>query len=544
VHTFFRRYFPNYDESKSLHRALVWVFSSRSPIAKLSALVAVAMLLFFFASYVLTQRIFPNVYAMGLPLAELSAVEAEEKLHAHWGANVRIAIHVDGQPIETVLPEKLGLSLDAASMAEAAVDARFAAIPFGATIAPALHFDHSRAQTLLLDLSELIYVPQIEAGYQWSGGRLTAVPGKRGRHLDIKQNMDKIRADAAAIVLEQRFDLQTIPLEPVMLDSEPFLDEAFIYLSKGLQLRGYDPFKNETLRFNLDDHTAASWIIAGENGLKVRSDTFSEYIAAVNRDLLPGGRYVDKLLAEQTLQAALTAQSNNVYLRLNYLPAEYEIQVKDTGYRIGRKRGLPYELIRDANPTVNWNSLVVGQRVQIPSRDVMISAKPVPHKRIIVDLESQWLVAFENNQRVFDWAISSGREEAPTYPGIFQILTHDETAFGGSFALCNDEGTNCNQWEMAWFMGIYEVVPGLMNGFHGAVLLPNGNYLGGGGVYEPTTFGCIMSQDSRAKELFYWAETGTMVEIVSDEFYPESGLAREALAYISSIDTNYRPITF
>ena len=81
-----------------------------------------------------------------------------------------------------------------------------------------------------------------------------------------------------------------------------------------------------------------------------------------------------------------------------------------------------------------------------------------------------------------------------------------------------------------------------MNGFHGAVRLPNGNLLGGGYTYEPTTFGCIMSLNRRAKELYDWAETGTVVEIVSEEFAPESDLARFALEYISTIDTNYRPI--
>ena len=148
---------------------------------------------------------------------------------------------------------------------------------------------------------------------------------------------------------------------------------------------------------------------------------------------------------------------------------------------------------------------------------------------------------FENGQVWADWGISSGRETAPTYPGIFQILTHNESSFGGSYALCNETGTNCSQWEMFWFMGIYEVVPGLMNGFHGAVELPNGNYLGGGGTWEPSTFGCIMSVNSDARSLYEWAEVGTMVEIISDEFAPESDLAKYAKEYIGTVDTSWRP---
>ncbi len=542
-HAFFRKRFPSYDENKVVHRALAWLFSSRSPVAKLTALVTIAVILFFIGSYVLSDRIFPNVYAMGLPIGELAPAAAEAEILDYWNSNLSIEIVVDGERVDLVSPDELGLSVDAAAMAAEAKAAGLAGIPFGYNIEPVVAVAHSRAQTLLLDLTESIYVQQYEAGYKWSGGRLVTVPGRRGRHLDIKASLDQLKARAAAVVSEGYFELQTIPLNPTVADSSPFLDAAWAFLGDGIRLRAYDPFKNEMITYNVDQQLAAEWLIAGINGLAVRAEAFGEFIAAENEKLVRGGRYIDKLLAADKLQETLIRGESDVTLRLNYLPEEYEIVRQDTGYRIGRKRGIPYELIRDANPTVNWNSLVVGQRIQIPSRDAMIPEDPMSNKRIIVDLDAQWLVGFENGELLFDWGISSGREEAPTYPGIFQILTHNEKAFGGSFALCNEAGTNCNQWEMAWFMGIYEVVPGLMNGFHGAVLLPNGYYLGGGGVYEPTTFGCIMSVDGKARELFEWAEKGTMVEIISDEFAPESDLARYAKEYIATIDTNYRPIS-
>jgi LysM repeat protein len=428
-------------------------------------------------------------------------------------------------------------------MAEGAKAAGFAGIPFGYDVIPIVSVSHSRAQSLLLDLTESIYVQQYEAGYKWSGGRLITVPGRRGRHLDVKKSLDSLKESAAAVVVDRRLNLQTIQLSPTVLDSAPFLDEALVFLNKGIRLKGYDPFRNEMMSFSVNQQTAAEWLISGENGLSVRQEAFGQFVDDQNHLLIQDGRYIDKLRATKTLRDALSSGAPEVILRLNYLPEEYQVVRKDTGHRIGRKRGIPYELIRDANPTVDWNSLVVGQSVQIPSRDVMIPEDPVPHKRIVVDLDAQWLVGFENGELIFDWGISSGREEAPTYPGIFQILTHDEKAFGGSFALCNEAGTNCNQWEMAWFMGIYEVVPGLMNGFHGAVLLPNGGYLGGGGVYEPSTFGCIMSVDTWAKQLYDWAEIGTMVEIISEEFAPESDLAKYAKEYIGTVDTNFRPIS-
>jgi len=541
-HAFLARYFPSYNQDKFTHRALAWLFSSRSPVAKLTALVAIMVLVFFVSNFLMAGRIFPNVYAMGVAVGELTPAEAEEAIRLHWEGDLWIDVTVDGERLKQAQPSELGLSIDYAVMAEGAKAAGLAGIPMGINIEPQLTVSHSKAQSLLLDLTEAVYVQQYEAGYKWSGGRLITVPGRRGRHLDITESLRLLKQDAGNIVTYRRFQLPTIPLNPTVLDSTPFLDQAIVFLQDGVRILGYDPFTDEMISFRADQRQVAEWLTAGENGLAVRASAFREFVDSENQKLVNGGRYIDELLAIDTLQEALDTGNPDIILRLNYLPEPYTVVQQDTGHRIGRKRGIPYELIRDANPTVNWNALVVGQEIQIPSRDVLLPEDPVPNKRIIVDLQSQWLVAFENGQARFSWGISSGRETAPTYPGIFQILTHNPKSFGSSYALCSDLGTNCDQWEMFWFMGIYEVVPGLMNGFHGAVRLPNGNLLGGGYTYEPTTFGCIMSLNSRAKELYDWAETGTVVEIVSDEFFPESDLGRQALEYISTVDTNYRPV--
>lgn len=541
-HTFLRRYFPSYNEKKASHRALAWLFSSRSPVAKLTALVTAVVIVFFVSNFLMAGRIFPNVYAMGLAVGELTPEEAEQTIRQHWDSNLFIDITVDGEVLRQLRPDELGLSIDVSSMAQAAKAAGLAGIPMGINIEPQITVSHSRAQSLLLDFTEAVYVEQYEAGYKWSGDRLITVPGRRGRHLDITESLRLLKAKAGETVQFRRFELPTIPLNPTVLDSSPFLDQAIVFLQDGIRVRGYDPFRDQMMSFNIDQKQAAEWLTAGENGLSVRANAFRAFVDSENLKLVNAGRYIDDLQAIGVLQEALYTGTPDVVLRLNYLPEPYSVVRQDTGFRIGRKEGIPYELIRDANPTVNWSALVVGQEIQIPSRDVLLPEDPVPHKRIIVDLQSQWLIAFENREVRFSWGISSGRETAPTYPGIFQILTHNPKSFGSSYALCSDLGTNCNQWEMFWFMGIYEVVPGLMNGFHGAVKLPNGNLLGGGYTYEPTTFGCIMSLNSRAKELYDWAETGTVVEIVSEDFLPESELGRFALEYISTVDTNYRPI--
>src|SRR5690606_22350549 len=118
--------------------------------------------------------------------------------------------------------------------------------------------------------------------------------------------------------------------------------------------------------------------------------------------------------------------------------------------------------------------------------------------------------------------ISSGVADAPTSPGIYQILNHEEKATGSSSTLCNSAGLQCGTWEMNCFMGIYQVSPFLVNGFHGDVLLPNGNFLGDGLIGQRTTFGCVMSPDEQAKMLYDWAEVGTVVEIIDDDYPPLS----------------------
>ena len=114
-HAFFRRRFPAYDESKIAHRALAWLFSSRSPVAKVTSLVAVSVLVFFIGSVALSERIFPNVYAMGLSIGEMTPREAEAAINAHWDHRLKIDIRVDGEHVDWVSPDELGLSIDTAA---------------------------------------------------------------------------------------------------------------------------------------------------------------------------------------------------------------------------------------------------------------------------------------------------------------------------------------------------------------------------------------------------------------------------------------------
>lgn len=524
-------------------RDLIWMFVSRAAVLKIGALVIVGVVLVFIGSYVFSGRIFPNVYAMGMNLGDMTIEEASASLASQWEDDVMIKLTMGGQIMAEVDPDELGLSVDTLAMAESAKSLGMTGIPLGASVDAIAYVNYATAQSYLLELTDQIYLPPFEAGYEWSNGELTAIQGRAGKQLDISLTLERMQQNPSGIVQSRRLDLMTTELLPTVMDASPFLDEAYAFLTSDIKLQGFDPFSHETVAWQVGSDTAATWLASGVNGLTVREDTFIQYIQNINDGLVNSEtpRYLDERHSLEKLQEALRTSNPEVLLRIRYLPQPYEIEQQDNGFLIGRKNGIPFQLIADANPAVEWNQLSIGQRIQIPSRDELIPEDPVPNKRIIVDLQSQWLVAYENGEIVFSWGISSGRETAPTYPGVFQILTHEDTAYGSSFTLCGEGGTDCGQWEMYWFMGVYEVVPGLMNGFHGAVLLPNGGYLGGGGVYSPSTFGCVMSLDANANRLYEWAEIGTMVEIVDEDFAPESELGRQALEFISTIDTSYRP---
>lgn len=514
-----------------------WYLIYRTPLVRIGLAIMGLTLLLTIAGFLISDKIAPNIWALDTSLSGLTIEQAQAALLAAWREEIRVAVTLEDKTLAQVPPEELGLLLDAKQMAEIAYHARLSGIPFGVNIAPIITFDAGEAQRYLLDLAEQVYIPPYEAGYKWEGETLVGVMGRASRELDISLTLERITQNPDSIIENRRLTLLTMSTPPNVLDPMPYLTDAQTFVTSDFQLIGYDPFVNETIPWATTREEMTRWLAAGANGIIVRPNSIEPFTDAINERLTQEGkpRYLDPREVANAINEAIVTHSNRALLRIRYLPGQYEIAAGDIGYEIGRKTGLPFNLIEAANPGLNWNQLSVGQRINLPSRDALLPETPVSHKRIIVDLDRLWLVAYENEQMVFDYPISSGRGEAPTFPGIFQILSHNDVAYGSSFTLCDDSGLNCGQWEMQWFMGIYEVVPGLMNGFHGDVLLPNGALLGGGGgAQSRSTFGCVMADNINAKALYDWAELGTVVEIISSQFPPQSALGQQAYNYIRS----------
>lgn len=484
--------------------------------------------------HVTQNRIFPNVWALGINVGDLTEAEAAAALQREWDGTVRIRL-TDEDRAWDVTPSEFGLRLDAVATAQQARTAGLGGMPFGWNVTPVVSVDELTAQTLLLNMSESVKIVPFNAGYTWQDEQIVGVPGSAGRYMDVAGTMEALKAAVTDVADKRQFALTMTPAMPDVADPSPYLAAARALGTRTFLIRGYDPFTNEQLAWMADPATVTDWLEAGTESLTLREEPFARYLNDQSAQLAAQNslRFLEPTDAIEKMRTAIAAGQSEVTLRVRYRSGTHEVVRGDTGYSIAREAGVPFYLVQRANPARDWEvPIYAGETVNVPSPDLVLPLDPVPSKRIVVDLETQQLWAFENGQLVFNWLISSGMDRAPTSPGVYQIISHAEEATGGSIEMCGD--TTCGTWEMYWFMGIYETVPGLVNGFHGAVLLPGGTYMGNGTVGRPFTYGCVMSQNDQAEQLYYWAEEGTVVEIVSREYPPLSQLALSAVQSVNS----------
>ncbi len=498
----------------------------------------IAAFVIFLAHYTVGGRVYPGVHSLGQHLGGRGQAAVGDALETAWAEQAPLQIYLDNQPIAEATPAQLGMRLDTAATYTQARRVGLAGIPFGFALTPVITVEGNNylaAQQYLLNFKQQVDIPPANASYRYVNGEVQPVPGQNGRALDIMSALAALSEDPARIWRRGELRLESAVLPPAVSDPLPLLAQAKSVITRGIELVGYDPYTNETTNFSAGPADVANWLEAGPTNLQLQANHFRAMISTINTKQLlrnSNARFLDANYAYRKVNDALARNETRITLRINYRPSIYTVEKGDTTYDIARKNGIPYGLIAEANPGRNLNMLFIGEEIQLPTRDITLPNDVVSHKRIIVDLDMQHLIAYENGEVIFDWGISSGMESDPTLPGVFQILSHTEVANGSSFRLCNDE--QCGSWEMHYFMGIYEVRPGLMNGFHGAVLLPNGLYLNGNDVNEPSTLGCVMSGNENAEQLYQWAQQGTIVEIIGDDYLPQSDLARHAQTLINN----------
>lgn len=516
-------------------RAIVWTRDAlwyvRHNRFVLLGLIALIVILSgtYLGSHIFGERLFPNVWALNTNLGDLTLTEAAAALQNKWTTGTQIQLR-DGERIWAATPAQIGLSLNAAATVEAAKNVGLAGVPFGYSVMPVVNMDVLTSQNFLLDLTEDSKILPYNAGFEWQGDTLVGKPGTDGRFLDVAATMAALQANLSLVGATGVFDLVMTPVPPDERDPQPYLGQAQAFTTQNFVLKGYDPFTDEHFAWTTDRNTLTTWLEVDENGLGLRKDVFASFVSAQTDSLEVTNelRYIEPVDTMEKMQQAISTGAGEVNLRVRYRPSTYTIGYGDYGYFVARAHGVPLIELDKVNPGIVWENLTAGDVINLPSPDLSIPLDPVPNKRIVVNLPTQSMVAYENGVPVFSWLIASGMDRAPTSPGTYQILSHAEKASGGSSELCSALG--CAQWEMDWFMGIYEVIPGLVNGFHGNVLLANGRLLGDGYVGRPLTYGCIMADNTNAKALYDWAEEGTIVEILAPIYPPRSELGRQMLA--------------
>ncbi len=506
---------------------LISVLRTHPTSLKIAAVPVLIVLSFFLMNVFFGGRVPPNISILDTNLGGLKYDAAIDRLEITWIQDNLVQLSADNR-VWTATPSDLGLNLDARASVESTNNIGLAGIPFGYQVDPTITVDESRMRQYLEELAKDIYVAPINARYEWCDDSLSPVLGQSGVQLDVDATMNQM-LESPLELLERDISLITVSLSPEENSPHVFLNAAQAFVTSPFELSAYDPFEDRYVSLTVTSETRSTWIEVNSNGLNAHESSITHYVDAINNSSssgLPEGSYLKTEEVIAAINHLLTTGSSQANVTIRFYPSTYEVVSGDTGYRISRKTGIPFFLIEETNPERDLSILSPGDRLSLPSRDVTLPFPVIANKRIIVDLATQSLVAYENGQVIFSWQISSGVSDAPTSPGIYQILSQEPVAYGSSYTLCDDAG--CGQWELNWFMGIYEVVPGLVNGFHGAVLLPNGGYLGGNNVGVPYTLGCVMSRDDQARQLYEWAEIGTVVEILSSEFAPQSELARRA----------------
>lgn len=457
--------------------------------------------------------ILPRVSAAGVSLGGLSQAEAEALLTSEWDT---ITLR-DGERTWTFNPAELGITLDAAATAQAAyAQGRgegniMRALLSGAEVAPVIRVDLTQAASALNDLAPQFAVAPVNAGIELVNGEVLPTLPQDGRALNIEGMIDLLRGDVAAALADGTMELPMVRVVPQISDSTPMITQARALLANPLRIFAYDPIEDTTDEWRVAPQEWSEWLTATADptsstglALALNEAAFSTYLARQNT-ALGNARYINTGEGLAAMQAALARGVTDTTLRVYHHDRQHTIQAGDTLLKIAWAYGVPYPWIQQANPGLG-EALTIGQTITIPSADNFLDYPPVPNKRIVVSMSEQRTRVYENGQLKWDWLSSTGIQDSPTWPGVYQIILHDPNAYASRWNL-----------QMPWFMGVYRPVPGddFTNGFHGFPTRGGSQLLWTNNLGTRVTYGCILLSSENAKLLYDWAEEGVVVEIVA-----------------------------
>ena len=458
------------------------------------------------------RGILPQVSAAGVNVGGLSQPEAADVLRSQWDELVLR----DGERSWSVDPALLGITLDADTTAQLAYEqGRSLGSPLEALfgdvdVAPKIDLNLSLATVTLDELASRFDVAPINAGIRLIDGRIEATASAPGRKLDLIDMLARLESSLDAEIADGVLDLSMLTVEPTITDVSPILALATDLLAQPLQITAFDPIDNQQYNWSLPPAQWSQWLTAQPDrtspiglSLALEAAALRDYLTG-RQSALNSAQYIDVDAAIEAVQTALAQRDLQVQVRLFHHDNQHIVQPGETITSIAWDYGVPYPWVQQANPGAG-DSLTVGQAITIPSADNFLDYPVVPNKRIVVSMSEQRTRVYENDQLKWDWAASTGINTSPTWPGVYQIISHVPNAYAGNWNLY-----------MPNFMGVYRPVPGadFTNGFHGFPTRGGSQLLWTNNLGTRVTYGCILLSSENANVLYQWAEEGVIVEIL------------------------------
>ncbi len=464
-----------------------------------------------------TGHILPGVSSYGVRLGGMSIDAGAAALRTAW-LDQELVLNDAGRRWH-VMPSALGLTLDAAATALDAqqvgrgaegIAEAISSLFRGREVPPVITVDLAQARIGLESLAERVNIPARNASIRIEGGEVRHMDAFPGRELDIETLLSALALPegAGAALFGDTLDLPMIETLPTITDARPVMAAAQAMLGQTFNIHAYDPYIDQTFFWTIEPAILESWLSAGHGAdgqsvvLALDEDSLTAYLQSAVASL-DADRTLDIAESIAIIQETIAAGQLTATVRIRSLPVQYTVQHGDTFMQIARKFGIPVLYLTQANPTLDPRSLHAGNVVNIPSRETMLPLPLVYGKRIVVDISDLRLLVYEQGALIQNWGTSTGIDESPTLPGVFQIRSHELNAYASNWDLY-----------MPHFMGVYEAAPGFMNGIHG---LPTRGgqtlvWRDALGSYR-ASYGCIILGLEEAAWLFDWAEEGVVVEI-------------------------------
>lgn len=458
-----------------------------------------------------SDQILPGVSVGGVRVGGLTEDEAVRVLESRW-STLRLSDSGTGMSWQ-ISADELGLQIDAATTAEQAYrvgrsDGRFFAGLLGVNIQPAGVFDGDAARTGLGRFIDTVSTPPQNAGIALENGVVRATPAREGRAMDLDGTLAVLTQDPLGWLNEGRLPLRMVTLPPSVTDSSQLVSQAEALLSQSLTLNLFDPYTGSALQVTTPPEVWSAWLTAQPDdtsslGVRLALDDAALRGFISQADAQAGDyRYLKTDELAEAFQTAVRGLQTTVEARVYHEDRPRVVQAGETIISIAYQEGVPYPWIQQRNGGIS--NINAGQTLIIPSPDNFFQFEPVRNKRVVISISQQRAWVYENGVVKWEWTVSTGVNDSPTWPGVYQIISHYPNAYAANWNLY-----------MPWFLGIYQPVPGadFTNGFHGYPTRSGGQILWRNSLGTKVTYGCIMLDDANARLLYEWAENGVIVEI-------------------------------